>query len=168
MRTGLPLATRPFKVGSMSRTPLAMRILSVFVLLGLAATSFAKSAPSPRERTSFNNDWRFLQSDPTGTAEELSYTNKPADNISFAQPGFDDRAWRQLNLPHDWAIEGSVNQEYAGETAKLKYWGPVWYRKYFQIPSGDAGRNIFMDIDGAMSGSKIWLNGHYVGGWPYG
>ena len=101
-------------------------------------------------------------------AEELSYTNKPADNISFAQPGFDDHAWRPLNLPHDWAIEGPVKQEYAGETAKLKYWGPVWYRKHFQISSSDSGKNIFLDIDGAMSGSQVWLNSHYIGGWPYG
>jgi beta-galactosidase len=168
MRTGLPLLTRLFKFGSMSRTPLAVNILSVFILLGLAATSFAGSAISPRERISFNDDWHFMQGDPASTPEELSYTNKPANNISFAQTGFDDHAWRQLDLPHDWAIEGPVKQEYDGETAKLKYWGPVWYRKHFQIPSSDAGKNIFLDIDGAMSGSSVWLNGHPVGGWPYG
>src|SRR6202012_31548 len=40
--------------------------------------------------------------------------------------------------------------------------------KAFKIPATDAGRRIFLDIDGAMSFSEIWLNGQFVGGWPYG
>jgi beta-galactosidase len=157
-----------FKFDSMSRTPMALKILSAFILLALAAPCLADIAPSPRERILFNDAWRFFQGDPSGIDETLSYTNTPANDLSFAQTGFDDSGWRKLNLPHDWAVEGSIRQEYAGETAKLKYWGPVWYRKHFQIPAGDSARKIFLDIDGAMSGSEIWLNGHYVGGWPYG
>ena len=144
------------------------KILGVVILLGWAAPCFGGAAPSPRERILFNDDWRFFQGDPSGLDEALSYTNTPANDMSFAQTSLDDSGWRKLNLPHDWAVEGPVRQEYAGETAKLKYWGPVWYRKHFQIPAGDSARNIFLDIDGAMSGSEIWLNGHYVGGWPYG
>src|SRR6185312_12626286 len=168
VQTGLPRAMPLFKVGSMSRTPLALKILSALTALACLGPSVAEAADSPRERISFNDNWYFIQGDPAGAAEELSYSNKTPRNFSFAQTTFDDRDWQRLNLPHDWAIEGPVKQEYAGETAKLKYWGPVWYRKHFQIPSSDAGKNIFLDIDGAMSGSQIWLNGHYVGGWPYG
>ncbi|HWC58811.1 MAG TPA: beta-galactosidase GalB [Verrucomicrobiae bacterium] len=152
----------------MSRTPLALKILSVFLLLTSPGSRAAEAVTSPRERTSFNDNWLFLQGDPSGATEELSYTNKPPRDFTFAQTAFDDREWRRLNLPHDWAIEGPVKQEYAGETAKLKYWGPVWYRKHFQIPASDAAKNIFLDLDGAMSGSEVWLNGHPLGGWPYG
>jgi len=161
------------------------------MMLGLARLCLGETAPSPRERISFNDNWRFTHGDPAGIGDELSHTNlakwiectgaefstsppaekppgEPGTNVSFVQPTFDDHDWRRLNLPHDWAIEGPCLQKYAGETAKLKYWGPVWYRKHFDIPAQDSGKKIFLDIDGAMSCSEIWLNGHFVGGWPYG
>ena len=46
--------------------------------------------------------------------------------------------------------------------------GIGWYRKKLNIPAGDAGRSIFLDVDGAMSYSTVWLNGKLVGGWPFG
>jgi beta-galactosidase len=140
----------------MSRTPLAPKICSAFFLLSLVAPGFASDTTSPRERISFNDDWKFKQGDSTNAS------------FSFSDPNFPDTDWRSLNLPHDWAIEGPVKQEYAGETAKLKYWGPVWYRKHFEIPAADADKRIFLDIDGAMSRSEVSVNGHSVGGWPYG
>jgi beta-galactosidase len=152
----------------MSRTPLALKILSVWIVVVCLGSRVAEAANPPRDRALFNDDWYFIQGDPAGAAEELSYSNKTPRDFSFAQPAFNDHEWRHLNLPHDWAVEGPVDQEYAGETAKLKYWGPVWYRKHFQIPTSDIGREIFLDVDGAMSGSEVWLNGHYVGGWQYG
>lgn len=91
-----------------------------------------------------------------------------AANVPFTQPGFDDSAWRKLDLPHDWAIEGPFKQEYRGRTGKLNYTGPVWYRKHLTLPASDEGRRIYLDIDGAMSYATVWLNGLFVGGWPYG
>ena len=44
----------------------------------------------------------------------------------------------------------------------------VWYRKHLDIPAADAGKSIFLDIDGAMSYSEVWLNGRFIGGWPFG
>ena len=46
--------------------------------------------------------------------------------------------------------------------------GIGWYRKKLNIPAEDAGKSIFLDVDGAMSYSTVWLNGRIVGGWPYG
>ena len=46
--------------------------------------------------------------------------------------------------------------------------GVGWYRKKLDIPAADAGRSIFLDVDGAMSYATVWLNGQLVGGWPYG
>ncbi len=46
--------------------------------------------------------------------------------------------------------------------------GVAWYRKNLSIPAADAGKSLFIDIDGAMSYSEVWLNGQFVGGWPYG
>jgi len=46
--------------------------------------------------------------------------------------------------------------------------GIAWYRKKLDIPKDDAGKLIFLDVDGAMSYAMVWLNGKLVGGWPYG
>ncbi len=166
-------------------------MFAILILFGFVEPYLANAADLPRERISFNDNWRFIKGDPAGVSNELSYTSlkpwitatggefstnppsakpegNPGADVSYTQPGFDDAGWRQLDLPHDWAIEGPFRQEYAGETAKLKYWGPVWYRKHFDIPSGDAGKKILLEIDGAMSYAEVWLNGQFVGGWPYG
>jgi len=172
-------------------TQLRSTIIAVLTSSCLLTTHPTLAAPSPREQILFDDNWRFTHDDPAGTGDQLNYTNvekwvtatgaelttnsptaRPDGNlgsdVSYTQPGFDDSSWRQLNLPHDWAIEGPFRQEYDGATGKLKYWGPVWYRKHFFIPSADSGRKLFLDLDGAMSYSEVWLNGQFVGGWPYG
>jgi beta-galactosidase len=80
----------------------------------------------------------------------------------------DDSAWRRLDLPHDWGIEGPFMATGRGDTGRLPFYGVAWYRKKLTIPAADAEKSIFLDIDGAMSYATIWLNGRLVGGWPYG
>ena len=92
----------------------------------------------------------------------------PGADVSYTRPGFDDSRWRSLDLPHDWGVEGPFKMEYPGETGKLPWWGVAWYRRHLEIPAADQGRRIFLDVDGAMSYSTVWLNGQCVGGWPYG
>jgi beta-galactosidase len=147
---------------------------------------------APRERISFNADWRFIKGDPADAGDKLSYTNIQAwvtatgveftknsppvarpqgnlgEDVPYTRGNFDDSAWRKLNLPHDWGIEGPFKQEYPGETGKLPWWGVSWYRKHFTVPAGDAGRRLYLDVDGAMAYANVWLNGKYVGGWPFG
>jgi len=91
-----------------------------------------------------------------------------ADGVAFAQPGFDDTSWQEINLPHDWAIAGPFTHSGGGGMGRLPTAGIGWYRKKLDIPAGDAGKCIFLDVDGAMSYSTVWLNGQVVGGWPYG
>ena len=128
------------------------------VALGVALLCGGAHAADVRERQSFDAGWRFTKGDPAGSAAP--------DAVS--QPAFDDAAWRKLDLPHDWGVEGPFKQEYPGETGKLPWWGVGWYRKHFTLPAADAGRRVYLDIDGAMSHAKVWVNGQYVGGWPYG
>ena len=90
------------------------------------------------------------------------------DGVAYLQPGFDDSAWRQINLPHDWAIEGPFIRSGGGGMGRLPTTGIGWYRKKLEIPATDSGKSIFLDVDGAMSYSTVWLNGQLVGGWPFG
>lgn len=147
-----------------------------------------------RERVSFNDGWLFAKDDPEGTGEKLAYSNlKPwllpsaakftksgdvaeakrpegniGEDVAYTQATFEDSSWRKITLPHDWAIEGPFKQEYPGETGKLKWWGAVWYRKHFTLPAADAGKQIYLDVDGAMSYASVWVNGQFASGWPYG
>ncbi len=129
-----------------------MRFHHLMFALAAVLSVPAHAAEAPvRERISFNADWRFAKGD-----------------HAAGDAGFDDAAWRKLDLPHDWGIEGPFKQEYPGETGKLPWWGVGWYRKSFDVPASDAGRRMYLDIDGAMSNATVWLNGHNLGGWPYG
>jgi beta-galactosidase len=92
----------------------------------------------------------------------------PPDAVACAQPDFDDSSWRRINLPHDWAIEGPFTTQGGGGMGRLPSSGVCWYRKQLSIPAQDAGKSIFLDVDGAMSYTAVWLNGRLVGGWPYG
>ena len=145
-----------------------------------------------RERISINRDWRYQIDDPDGVGAALHYSRlkpyllpcandfiifgkryqrpegNPGENIAYVKSDFDDSEWRHLNLPHDWAIEGPFNIDYNGSTGKLPYWGIRWYRKTLELSQDDAGKQIYLDIDGAMSYASVWCNGQYVGGWPYG
>jgi beta-galactosidase len=96
----------------------------------------------------------------------------PGEDFPFVKSNFDDSLWEKINLPHDWAIKGPFqkgpNPEVGGGMGRLPVNGVAWYRKKLDIPTSDAGKSIFLDIDGAMSYSIVWLNGQLVGGWPYG
>src|SRR2546421_10304282 len=173
----------------MKKTILYCLLATTFLILAPAA--FAQSAPV-RERLSMNSGWRFKKDDPIESQGVLSYEKikdwvtatgnefaeskskraRPAGNlgeqVSYTQRNFADRGWRQLDLPHDWGIEGPFKQEYPGETGKLPWWGVGWYRKHITIPAADKGKQFYLDIDGAMAYATVWLNGKFVGGWPYG
>jgi beta-galactosidase len=92
----------------------------------------------------------------------------PGDGVAYVQPDFDDRSWQQINLPHDWAIEGPFTRSGGGSMGRLPTAGVGWYRKELNIPATDSGKEIFLDVDGAMSYATVWLNGKLVGGWPCG
>jgi beta-galactosidase len=164
-----------------------------FSVLLIAAFAGSVYAASPRETISLNDDWRFTKIDAPGIEDSLSYEKikswilptgnafikdearrhtppreNLAETIAYAQPGFDDSAWRRLDLPHDWGVEGPFTTAGNGATGRLPFYGVAWYRKKINIPATDAGRSIFLDMDGAMSYASVWLNGRLIGGWPYG
>lgn len=97
----------------------------------------------------------------------------------------DAKEWQNVRVPHDWAIYGPFDRandlqevavEQNGETEKtvktgrtggLPFIGKGTYRTNLEIPD-TTGRSFTLIFDGAMSNSKVRLNGKEVGGWPYG
>jgi len=108
---------------------------------------------SPRFRESFDFGWRFFKGDAPG-----------AD-----QPGFADSAWRALDLPHDWSVEGPFAQdEPSGGAGGNAPTGIGWYRKRFRAPASYRDKKVSLEIDGAYRNSEVWINGHYLGKRPFG
>lgn len=56
----------------------------------------------------------------------------------------------------------------SGGMGRLPTNGIGYYRRNLTLNACDAGKSVFLDIDGAMSYAAVWLNGEFVGGWPYG
>lgn len=96
----------------------------------------------------------------------------PGSDFPFVKNDFDDSSWEIVNLPHDWAIRGPFfegqDAEVGGGMGRLPVHGVAWYRKKLFISQSDKDKSIYLQIDGAMSYAMVWLNGHLIGGWPYG
>ncbi|MBO7071739.1 MAG: beta-galactosidase, partial [Bacteroidales bacterium] len=75
---------------------------------------------------------------------------------------------RVLDLPHDWAVEGEFAQEYPGETGKLPWWGQAVYSKTLEVSKADLEGVVRLEVDGAMSGATLLVNGQEVVSRPYG
>ncbi|MFZ0034913.1 MAG: beta-galactosidase GalA, partial [Sedimentisphaerales bacterium] len=91
-----------------------------------------------------------------------------------ASLNFDDRTWRLLDLPHDWAVEvpfdsrGSHSHGYKAIGRNFPETSVGWYRKSFSIPESDLGRCISIEFDGVFRDSIVWVNGFYLGREPSG
>ena len=118
----------------------------------LIATPAIWSA-EPRRSETFDFGWRFFKGDAPGAEP----------------PAFVDDAWRKLDLPHDWSIEGPYDQKAAtaGSGGFLPA-GVGWYRKHFQVPANGRGRKVTIQFDGVYMNSDVWINGVHLGRRPYG
>ncbi|KGO91715.1 beta-galactosidase GalA [Flavobacterium subsaxonicum] len=157
-----------------------MKILSRrlnFMCLFLLVTCYCLAQNgSVREDIIIDQGWRFSFGHPFETDKDFnhgtayfSYLSKTGNGDGPAAKAFDDRAWRLLNLPHDWAVEQSFSEsgsfshgfKTAGKGFADKSIG--WYRKKITLPEGDLGRIISLKFDGVFRNSKVWFNGHFLG-----
>ncbi|HZL42219.1 MAG TPA: beta-galactosidase GalA, partial [Verrucomicrobiae bacterium] len=177
-------------ISSCSRRRFLHAISLAVILASLTAAGVLQAAdqpgsstanPAPRERLLMDFGWRFAFGHPNDTHKDFdtgtgyfSYLAKSAYGDGAARPDFDDRAWRLLDLPHDWAVEapfspqGSHSHGYKAAGRNFPEASVGWYRKTFFVPQSDLGRRISIEFDGIYRDSKIWINGHYLGNEPSG
>ena len=108
------------------------------------------------------------------------------DSAEFIAEDYDDKAWQEVTVPHDWAIYGPFSihndrqnvaitqdgqkeaMEHAGRTGGLPFVGVGWYRLDFEAPAFEEGKCATLIFDGAMSHARVYVNGMEMGHWPYG
>jgi len=154
------------------RLPLVLALLSCISLSG-------------RERsvTRLDEGWRFAfgnAADPgldfgAGT-EYFNYLTKAASihNTGPYSPQFDDGAWQEVCIPHDFAAalgyDPAASHSHGYKTVGWRYPGTSvgWYRKVFTMGEEDYGSHILLRFDGIFRNSQVWFNGFYLGSEPSG
>ena len=142
----------------------------------MISCGFSDSYAQGREKISINDGWKFSFGNASSPKENFmagtryfNYLTKTGYGDGPADQNFDDRAWRTLNLPHDWAVEVPFNPA-ASHSHGYKQVGWAypetsigWYRKRLTIPQSDYGKKISVLFDGVFRNSEVWLNGFYLG-----
>ncbi|MBN1377824.1 MAG: DUF4982 domain-containing protein [Gammaproteobacteria bacterium] len=159
----------------MRRNSFILLLTALFCYLLFPTPTFATEF-SVREQLNMDYGWRFAlghawnsEKDFDHGVRDFSYYAKTGYGDGPANPKFDDRAWRILNLPHDWAVElpfdknGTQNQGYRAIGRNFPENSIGWYRKTFFIPESDLGKRIVIEFDGVHRDSRVWINGFYIG-----
>jgi beta-galactosidase len=149
-------------------------IKTVFILILLFASFL--SVASPRERTLLDKPWKFSLGHATERDKDLnhatgyfSYLAKTGFGDGPASAAFDDRAWRTISIPHDWAVEmpfaanASPSHGYKAVGPNFPQNNVGWYRHHFFIPESDLGRRIRIEFDGIQRAARVFVNGFLVG-----
>ena len=98
----------------------------------------------------FNEDWEFHKGD-----------------LDLSKDEQDTAEWREVNIPHDWSIEGPFDSKWASGTGFLPG-GIAWYRKTFDVPDFSNSAQYQIYFDGVYKNSDVWINGTWIGRRPNG
>jgi beta-galactosidase len=135
-------------------------------LLALACgAAGAAEQPAGRQVLALDRGWLFHLGDipmPAITGHEQTYRNAKAGNAwGAAATRYNDAAWRKLDLPHDWAVEGPFDPK-ANVSQGYRPRGIGWYRRYLEVGQAKRGRHFELQFDGIATHTTIWVNGNVV------
>jgi len=147
----------------------AITLLSLLIVStawpAAADTVVATPPPMARERLSLDQGWRFHRGDipfPVVSGHEASYNNAKAGTARGAAASqYKDDDWARVDLPHDWAIEGTVDEK-NNLAQGFRARGIGWYRRSFQLAPSDCGKHIELQFDGVATFCTVWVNGTVV------
>jgi len=105
-------------------------------------TAFAEPQRSTgRTVLPMNRNWRY----------------KPAKVDDAIAPTFDDTGFERVVLPH-------TNIELPWHSFDERSYSFIsTYRRRFRLPKSASGKRIFVDFEGAMTASTVWINGVALG-----
>ena len=109
------------------------------------------------------------------------------EQTDHQMPAASDKAWKQVTIPHDWAIYGPFDRQNdlqnvavwqngetrpslkTGRTGGLPYMHSAWYKTTIDAAQIDTAKEVYtLVFDGAMSEAEVYVNGAKVYFWPYG
>ncbi len=150
------------------------RLLCWVLAVLLTAGSNAMAAEGSRQRTRIDDGWRFALGHATDPAQDFGHGTRPfffgkaGYGDGPAAPDFEDRPWRIVGLPHDWAVELPFSERGSSQHG-MKAIGRGfpensvgWYRRELAIPSSARGQRLVLEFDGVFRDSVVWVNGHYL------
>jgi beta-galactosidase len=156
-------------------------ILFVGIISVFSQNGKISSSTQGRERLLMDFGWRFALGHATDYTKDFTtgtsyftYFSKTGYGDGAAAAQFKDSTWREVDLPHDWAVElpfsGDASHSHGYKTIGYKYpeTSVGWYRKKFTVPASDFGRKISIQFDGVHRNATFWINGFYVGNEPSG
>ena len=81
-----------------------------------------------------------------------------------------EKRFRPVTLPHDWAVELPFDKEMAEGEAQGFHnrFGIGWYRKKLFLPCKQADVRYYLEFGGISENSTVWMNGQEAGGRKYG
>lgn len=118
-----------------------MRWLCILALI--LAPSFSVTAASARVRMNLNNDWQFKNGEAVGNP---------------ASKDFDDARWETVTVPHSHRQFSADVKEFPEHGRELG-----WYRKHLNVPEEWLRKKVFLEFQGAMQTTKLWVNGTTAG-----
>ncbi len=159
-----------------------MRVLLFCLFCGLVffcgMDSVCRAQGAVRTKMNFDADWKFHFGNAADPAKDFNYSVRPVFAKSGGavrtaiDPRYDDASWRELTLPHDWAVElpFAFVHDSNVESHGFKPVGGLfpetsigWYRKHFTVDAADSGRRYQIQFDGIFRNASVWLNGFYLG-----
>ena len=122
-------------------------LFSYISVLLFCCGNFVQGQNLEQRKNLFNNDWKFLLGDPAN-----------AGSVDL-----NDANWRQLDLPHDWSIEGQIAKDNpTGGSGGFVPAGIGWYRKTFKASKQWVGKKIMVEFEGIYMNADIWVNGNKI------
>ncbi|WP_291104590.1 glycoside hydrolase family 2 TIM barrel-domain containing protein [Flavobacterium sp. UBA5153] len=129
------------------------KLLPIMSVLLLASTTNLKAQQITQGKQLFDSNWKFFLGDPPA----VSTVN------------FDDKNWRNLDLPHDWSIEGTLDAKNPmGNDGGYFPAGVGCYRKTFALPASVKGKLVSIYFEGVYMNAEVSINGKLLGIHPYG
>jgi len=119
-------------------------------------------APDKRTKSAIEEEVKAVLAAEQGPAEGEFVLH---DGWEFSR---DQKEWKGVRVPHDWAISGPFDPKIGGNTGMLPWKGVGYYRRTIELPSDAAGKFVALRFGGVMASPEVFLNGERVGGWDYG
>ena len=139
---------------------------------------------APRPFTDMNPGWKFalgnaadMQADFTHGTEYFTYLTKVQATLQARSPiwtEFNDSAWADVDLPHDWVVDLPYSSEASHSHGyKMVGWrypenSVGWYRKHFTVSEEMHGQHVYVVFDAIFRDAQVFCNGFYLGHEPSG